>query len=343
MRATLALLTAGALFAFAPAASAEESGAGASDATDPEEQAAFAQINQERGSRGLQPLSISPTLTTAARWLGHDLAERGELDHTDSLGRDLRTRLTAFGYTPQSAIFENLGAGFERGPAVVAGWMDSAGHRANLLAPAARTAGLARVPADGPYAWYWVLDLGSVEEAPVPTTGTRTALLAPGWNLVSWSGAGATIGHLSASLPENVDRLAAWDAAENRWRTYLPRPGIGDLGELAAHAGLWVHVAGDRGVQWHQPSQSTAARTIPLRPGWQIVTWTGPSHASASAAFGEASAAVDTIALFDASSGRFQLSRIDGSPLDRGLTLETGAAFWVHVRDAASWTQPAAG
>lgn len=90
--------------------------------------------NAERGSAGLRPLAGDPRLTTAAQAHSDDMVARGFYSHTGLDGRQPRDRAVAAGCTHRG-IGENIACG-QRSPAeVVRGWMDSPGHRANILKP----------------------------------------------------------------------------------------------------------------------------------------------------------------------------------------------------------------
>ncbi|MFD3485470.1 CAP domain-containing protein [Streptomyces sp. NPDC058665] len=90
--------------------------------------------NAERGSAGLRPLAGDPRLTAAAQAHSDDMVARGFYSHTGLDGRQPWDRAVAAGCTHR-VIGENIACG-QRSPAeVVRGWMDSPGHRANILKP----------------------------------------------------------------------------------------------------------------------------------------------------------------------------------------------------------------
>ncbi|MFV9506489.1 MAG: CAP domain-containing protein, partial [Oscillochloridaceae bacterium umkhey_bin13] len=65
---------------------------------------------------------------------GHsqDMAQRGYFSHFSPEGRDPSDRVDATGYQWQM-VGENIASGYRTPQEVVAGWMDSPGHRANIL------------------------------------------------------------------------------------------------------------------------------------------------------------------------------------------------------------------
>jgi uncharacterized protein YkwD len=117
-------------------------------------------INTERTARGLGAVSGNEVLQTAAQWMAEDMAARHVLDHTDSRHRGLANRLQDFGYENPRFLAENIAEGQETATAVVNSWLHSPPHRANLLHPEARQAGVGHaVNAQGQH--YWVVDLGT--------------------------------------------------------------------------------------------------------------------------------------------------------------------------------------
>ncbi|MFJ4720237.1 CAP domain-containing protein [Streptomyces luteogriseus] len=90
--------------------------------------------NRERTRHGLPPLSANPLLTTAAQAHSADMVARAFYAHTAPDGSRPWDRAAAAGSTRRS-VGENIACG-QRSPAdVVEGWMNSPGHRANILTP----------------------------------------------------------------------------------------------------------------------------------------------------------------------------------------------------------------
>ncbi len=130
-------------------------------------------LNQERVSRGLMPLKANANLAAAA--LGHsaDMALNDFFGHTSSNGNDLGDRLTNAGYN-YTGGGENIAAGFETPQLVMDAWMNSAGHRNNILNITYREVGVGLYDQDddqpnvrlpdgslgGPYFDYWTQDFG---------------------------------------------------------------------------------------------------------------------------------------------------------------------------------------
>ncbi|MGW3669380.1 CAP domain-containing protein [Streptomyces sp. NPDC005141] len=92
----------------------------------------IALTNAERVSAGLPPLWADTRLTTAAQAHSADMVARDFYAHTSPEGGRPWDRAAAAGCTHRT-IGENIACG-QRSPAeVVQGWMNSPGHRANIL------------------------------------------------------------------------------------------------------------------------------------------------------------------------------------------------------------------
>lgn len=115
--------------------------------------------NEAREQRGLEPLCLQPTLTEAARAHSEDMIEEDYFAHTAPDGETLGERLKRFGYTPEGYRFWKVGGNiaWHSGPepepeAMFEGWMDSPGHRANILDEDFRQIGIGTYA--GPYKEY---------------------------------------------------------------------------------------------------------------------------------------------------------------------------------------------
>ena len=90
-------------------------------------------INQERTNRGLSALILSQKLDTAADRHSEDMATQGYFSHTGQDGSNVGTRIERAGYTDWRRWGENIAAGQRSAQSVVQAWMNSSGHRANIL------------------------------------------------------------------------------------------------------------------------------------------------------------------------------------------------------------------
>ncbi|MCQ6245817.1 CAP domain-containing protein [Streptomyces malaysiensis] len=94
----------------------------------------IALTNAERAAARLTPLAQDPRLAAAAQAHSDDMVARDFYSHTGPEGHQPWDRARAAGATHRG-IGENIACG-QRSPAeVVRGWMDSPGHRANILKP----------------------------------------------------------------------------------------------------------------------------------------------------------------------------------------------------------------
>ena len=118
-------------------------------------------INSARAAAGVAPLRNNVRLTSAANWQSRALAQAGYLDHTSPDGSTLVDRLTRVRWRGVAAG-EILAVAGAPGDAV-AMWLQSPGHRENLLRPSFRTVGLglARGVWNGRPALYVTADLGT--------------------------------------------------------------------------------------------------------------------------------------------------------------------------------------
>ncbi len=91
-------------------------------------------VNQERTSRGLSALTLNSQLTAAAVTHARDMADNGFFSHTGSDGSHVGDRATAAGYS-WTAVGENIGQADVSAEEIVDLWMNSPGHRANILGP----------------------------------------------------------------------------------------------------------------------------------------------------------------------------------------------------------------
>lgn len=110
--------------------------------------------NAERQQAGCGPLSIDASITAAAQAHASDMAARGYFEHTTPDGVTFDQRIRNAGYSRPGA--ENIARGATTAEAVVGMWMDSPGHRANILNCDLNTIGVG-LDRNG---FYWVQDFG---------------------------------------------------------------------------------------------------------------------------------------------------------------------------------------
>jgi uncharacterized protein YkwD len=116
-------------------------------------------VNFERTSRGLDPLSRSATLEAQANQYACEMIVYDFFAHENPVtGTTLVDRAEEFGYVFQM-IGENLAAGQRTPQQAMSDWMDSPGHRANILEENFTEIGIG-IRTGGSFGWYWVQEFG---------------------------------------------------------------------------------------------------------------------------------------------------------------------------------------
>ena len=113
-------------------------------------------LNHHRRRNHLETLVFDGRLGRAAARHAEDMARNRTLSHRGSGGSRLKDRIGEAGYRFQ-AVAENIASGAPSPERVVELWMASPGHRANILNPVFRDAGIGHAGGDE---LYWTLDLG---------------------------------------------------------------------------------------------------------------------------------------------------------------------------------------
>jgi uncharacterized protein YkwD len=117
--------------------------------------------NAERAKAGCGPLTVNATLTAVAQAHSQDMATNNYFDHNSQDGRTPFDRMTAAGYRYSTAA-ENIAAGQRTPQDVMTAWMNSAGHRANILNCALKQIGVGYATgSSSQYGVYWTQDFGT--------------------------------------------------------------------------------------------------------------------------------------------------------------------------------------
>jgi uncharacterized protein YkwD len=133
-------------------------------------------VNQHRTAMGLKALAVSPTLSASAAWKARHMATYNYMAHQDiapPVARSAGDRIAACGYA-NAGWGENIAAGYTTPASVVAAWLQSPGHKANIESPSYVVTGAgAAASANGVYAWAQDFgqanDAGSPPPTPAPT------------------------------------------------------------------------------------------------------------------------------------------------------------------------------
>ncbi|WP_442598018.1 SafA/ExsA family spore coat assembly protein [Neobacillus sp. D3-1R] len=109
--------------------------------------------NQERAKNGLRPLAANWELSRVARYKSNDMRDKGYFSHTSPTYGSPFTMMKNFGISYISAG-ENIAAGQRTAQEVVNSWMNSPGHRANILSAKFTQIGVG-YSSGGSYGTYW--------------------------------------------------------------------------------------------------------------------------------------------------------------------------------------------
>ncbi|MET8353315.1 MULTISPECIES: CAP domain-containing protein [unclassified Micromonospora] len=107
-------------------------------------------VNAERAKAGCKALSIDDKLMTAAQRHSQDQADHKNMSHTGSDGSNAGVRLDRVGYAWRT-YGENVAWNQKTPAAVMDAWMNSSGHRANILNCAFTEIGVGIANSNGPY------------------------------------------------------------------------------------------------------------------------------------------------------------------------------------------------
>ncbi|MGF1662564.1 MAG: CAP domain-containing protein [Kineosporiaceae bacterium] len=114
-------------------------------------------VNGERAAAGCDALVLDEALTLAAQGHADDMQANDYFSHESQDGRSVADRVTEVGYDYRT-VGENIARGQGSAEEVMAAWMDSAGHRANILDCDFEDLGVGYAEADGPW---WVQNFGA--------------------------------------------------------------------------------------------------------------------------------------------------------------------------------------
>ena len=91
--------------------------------------------NSERKAAGLGSLTLNSQLSKLARMKAEDMAKKGYFSHTSPTYGSAFDMMKKYGVSYRTAG-ENIAKGQKTPEAVMNGWMNSSGHRANILSSA---------------------------------------------------------------------------------------------------------------------------------------------------------------------------------------------------------------
>ena len=111
-------------------------------------------VNANRRAQGQHALQYNPQLGQAAMQHACDMAVNRFFGHQGSNGSSVQHRVRQTGYR-DCLVAENLAWGYPSSGQIIRGWMNSPGHRVNMLHPRAYEMGVAIT--QGPQGPNWVL------------------------------------------------------------------------------------------------------------------------------------------------------------------------------------------
>eukprot|EP00644_Phytophthora_capsici_P005257 jgi/Phyca11/96709/e_gw1.1.1505.1 len=121
----------------------------------------LAAVNKERSALGLPSLCMSSKLQSSAQKHSNDMATNNFMSHTGSDGSSMSKRISATSYR-WTAIAENVAAGQKDVAAVMKSWMNSAGHKKNILSTKYKMFGCGYAySSTSTYKHYWTQDFGA--------------------------------------------------------------------------------------------------------------------------------------------------------------------------------------
>jgi uncharacterized protein YkwD len=121
----------------------------------------LALVNTERASVGCSALALNAKLMTAAQGHSEDMALRNYVEHDSPDGVTPSQRVTNAGYD-WSKTGENIAAGQPTAAEVMSAWMNSPGHRANILDCGYTEIGIGYMyESNDTYQHYWTQNFGT--------------------------------------------------------------------------------------------------------------------------------------------------------------------------------------
>jgi uncharacterized protein YkwD len=117
-----------------------------------QESEVFRLLNQVRAQNGMGAVKCDLKASAVARAHSQDMCTRGYFSHTSQDGRSHSARLKAGG-VQFSSSGENIAWGYQGPQKVHQGWMNSSGHRQNMLTPSWTRVGIGQVNCGGKPYW----------------------------------------------------------------------------------------------------------------------------------------------------------------------------------------------
>jgi len=127
-------------------------------------------ISDFRLKHGEKRVTLDATLTRIAHDQAQAMAAKDQLDH-DVLGR-FNSRVSPAG---AGRATENIAYGYDSSPKTLDQWINSSGHRKNLLLPGATRVGVASVKSAKTGRMYWAMVIAGDYERPKPKSSPKSS------------------------------------------------------------------------------------------------------------------------------------------------------------------------
>lgn len=177
--------------------------------------------NAERVKMGLRPLSYSKKLNAIAQEKANDMLTRQYFEHESPTGVGIKELSENFGYAYLS-IGENLALGdFASSSAVVDGWMNSPGHRANILKKDFSEIGISAIQGNyhGDEVWFVVQEFGRpLSECPLPDDLLKQKIIIFNGQLNSLE---TTLNNLEVEIAKPIDDITVHNSYVHDYNTIV--------------------------------------------------------------------------------------------------------------------------
>ncbi|KAL4138201.1 hypothetical protein PRIC2_001708 [Phytophthora ramorum] len=137
-------------------------------------------VNLERGAQGLSPLCTNSKLQASAQRHSDDQAANNFMNHTGSDGSTMSQRATDAGYDWRG-VAENVAAGQADVTEVMDAWMNSEGHRHNILGDYTMLGTAYAFTPDGLYRHFWTQDFGRSDTEQCDDGSSTSTTSSPTW------------------------------------------------------------------------------------------------------------------------------------------------------------------
>lgn len=175
--------------------------------------------------------------------------------------------------------------------------------------------------------------LDASEQAPA-----HTRTLHPGDNLIGWVWYPVTPQELFSQVPE-AELVYAWDASASQFRFAVPGFDV-NLKTIQPGMGLFLRIGGDQPVEWQQPTVANG-EWVDLKPGPNLVAWTGPSGTPVDLAVRSIGESLDQVHYWIPEASDFGVYEPSAPSRTMEMPeLHRGDALWVFNATETRWLQP---